>query len=131
MDANPLDDDDGENNFEERVQRNRQEKLETIQQLPPYTGKRVNDDDPYLGFAYDKSGQKCKITYCSAPERAWCECSELVTQKLFEEAEELFLNEVQIYLRFDHALYAKIRMGLLLANKHKTGTMGEDDFKEA
>jgi len=91
----------------------------------------MTDDHPHLRFDYDKLGQKCKTTYGSVSERDWCECSEFVTQKLFEEAEELFLNEVQIYLRFDHALYAKIRMGLLLANKHKTGTMGEDDFKEA
>ena len=53
------------------------EQMDALKQLPPYKGERIDDSDPYLGFAFDQSGQKCKTVYTSASERAWCECSEL------------------------------------------------------
>ena len=121
--------DDDESSTKQQQQGRSEAEMKAIRALPPFEGaKNIDDNDPFLGFCFDKKqpgGQRYKIEYHSAAERAWCECSELVDQKLWQEADKLFLDEVQYYQRFDHELYSKIRIGIALESKQ------DEDFQEA
>ena len=64
---------------------------EAVEELPPYPKGIGNGDS--LGFAFHDC-KRYKTRYASDLERAWCECTELCNQELWDEAEEK-LDEYQ------------------------------------
>ena len=106
--------------------------MPSVEDLPPYP--KGNWHGKCMGFAF-LDGKRYKMGYSSEVERAWCECSELCDEGLWEEAEEKF-EEYQDLCesRIDERLASRVICGRNKSRSTKgemTPEQREEAFRES